>query len=421
MSEQIEKNQNTSIDTTDGETARKLFVGGLSWQTTEDGLQRYLEGLGIQVERVLIMRDKVSGRSRGFGFVILKHQDMLDKAVNGTLQLDGRKIEAKRAIPKRDMEKSGRKVFVGGIPISLTAADFRKFFENFGPVTDAQVMTERESGRSRGFGFVTFGDDETLEKVLGQQHSIQGKPVEVKRAEPKKVEKQQRPIILPVPYFSPPGYPYQVAYPSGSGTTHFYGQALTYDPASGQYYLASPMYTPQFIPVEESGAPYNEFFYDNPVATPAPASPASTPTSPDAGSTNTITPSSHTKRARRDVVTGPKGDWSNSHVEVSSSSTGSSSLVDRVRLQKDERRKRGVSNPEPERVGRKLSTAVPQTGSTGLQRKSVVTMATAGNWRSRVNAGSSQATASTASTTNTISPTSTNSTKEGGSLHKYFQ
>jgi len=168
-------------------------VGGLSWQTTEDGLQRYLESLGMEVERVLIMRDKLSGRSRGFGFVILKHQDMLDKAVNGTLQLDGRKIEAKRAIPKRDMEKSGKKLFVGGIPISLTATDFKKFFEQFGAVTDAQVMTERESGRSRGFGFVTFQDDETMEKVLVTQHSIQGKPVEVKRAEPKKSRKTTTP------------------------------------------------------------------------------------------------------------------------------------------------------------------------------------------------------------------------------------
>jgi RNA-binding protein Musashi len=114
----------------DGETYRKLFVGGLSWQTTEDNLQRYFQGLGLIVERVLIMREKASGRSRGFGFVILKHQDMVDKALSLPLQLDGRKIEAKRAISKRDIEKS-HKIFVGGIPMSLTQSDFKKILRKF--------------------------------------------------------------------------------------------------------------------------------------------------------------------------------------------------------------------------------------------------------------------------------------------------
>jgi len=420
MSEHSDPNQSLVVAETDGETARKLFVGGLSWQTTEDGLQRYLESLSLEVERVLIMRDKLTGRSRGFGFVILKQQDMLDKAVNGTLQLDGRKIEAKRAIPKRDMEKSGRKVFVGGIPISLTAADFRKFFEQFGPVTDAQVMTERESGRSRGFGFVTFGDDETLEKVLAQQHSIQGKPVEVKRAEPKKVERQQRPIILPVPaYFSPTAYPYQVAYPSSNsaGAAAIYGQALTYDPASGQYYLASPMYTPQFISVEDANAAgYDQqYYYDSNGSASNPASPpSSTPISPEPASS-----SSTSKRARREVVSVPKGEWT-TEVAPGSPPSATTTLVERVRLQNEVRKKRGMSNPEPDRTVRKLSTTpLPQTSNVGSQRKSVVSMATAGNWRSRVNASASSPAATTSATNSNNS--SANTTKEGGSLHKYFQ
>jgi len=97
MSDPIQSQDGTSVNNAaeaeaTGETERKLFVGGLSWQTTEDGLQRYFEGQGMAVDRVLIMRDKLTGRSRGFGFVILKQVDLLDKAVNSTLQLDGRKV-----------------------------------------------------------------------------------------------------------------------------------------------------------------------------------------------------------------------------------------------------------------------------------------------------------------------------------------
>jgi len=47
-------------------------------------------------------------------------------------------------------------------------------------------MTDRESGRSRGFGFVTYEDEKMADKVLNKVHNIHGKPVEVKRAEPKK-------------------------------------------------------------------------------------------------------------------------------------------------------------------------------------------------------------------------------------------
>jgi len=181
-------NLNISDDASNSQedASRKLFVGGLSWITTEDGLRHYFESLDLGVERVIIMRDKMSGRSRGFGFVTLATSDDVDKAVRANLHLDGRKVEAKRAIPKRDMDNHAKKIFVGGIPISLSNTEFRKYFEVFGKVLETQVMTDRESGRSRGFGFVTYEDERMAERVLKTVHTIHGKPVEVKRAEPKK-------------------------------------------------------------------------------------------------------------------------------------------------------------------------------------------------------------------------------------------
>jgi len=441
-----EKDQSTLSETfTEAETTRKLFVGGLSWQTTEDGLSRYLGGLGIEVERALIMRDKLTGRSRGFGFVILKHVDMLDKAVAASLQLDGRKIEAKRAIPKRDMEKLSKKLFVGGIPISLSPSDFKKFFEQFGTVAEAQVMTERESGRSRGFGFVTFHDDEAVEKVLTKQHSIQGKPVEVKRAEPKKVERP-RPIILPVPYFSAPGYPYPMAYASPA----MYGQALTYDPSG--YFLAQPMYAPQFIQMEDpgsSGANYEYGYYDPsnalPAASSSPASSQATSSPPNAASPPSSSQSNpaaapRTRMSRRDVVSGKRltdsndRPWNTSNLEVPAGSSASSSLsfVDRVRNAKNEVRKRNRGNSTPDSSSerlKRLSTPVSSgnpTNPTGsgmpTQRRSVVTMTNNTNWRSRVPSGvSSASTSTTTTTTTTTTATTTGTAKEGGALHKYFQ
>ena len=53
----------------------------------------------------------------------------------------------------------GRKLFVGGLSWSTTQDTLREAFESFGEVVEAKVITDRETGRSRGFGFVTFRED----------------------------------------------------------------------------------------------------------------------------------------------------------------------------------------------------------------------------------------------------------------------
>jgi len=232
------------------DAARKLFVGGLSWITTEDGLRHYFESIDLGVERVIIMRDKMTGRSRGFGFVTLSTSEDVDKAVRANLHLDGRKVEAKRAIPKRDMDNHAKKIFVGGIPISLSNAEFRKYFEEFGRVLETQVMTDRESGRSRGFGFVTYEDERMAEKVLRTVHTIHGKPVEVKRAEPKKIEQPQPVHIMHVNPVASGAVYLPHAFPYATGTVYgpqaVYSAPMPYDPAyfvptqGGLVYLPPP-------------------------------------------------------------------------------------------------------------------------------------------------------------------------------------
>lgn len=52
-----------------------------------------------------------------------------------------------------------KKIFVGGLAPSVTEQDFRSYFEEFGKTTDAVVMIDRDTQRSRGFGFVTFEEE----------------------------------------------------------------------------------------------------------------------------------------------------------------------------------------------------------------------------------------------------------------------
>ena len=86
----------------------KLFVGGLSWDTTEDSLRALFAQVGT-IASVAIITDKFSGKSRGFGFVEMTSPEDAQKAVqelNGK-QLDGRTIVVNEAKPMPPRENRG--------------------------------------------------------------------------------------------------------------------------------------------------------------------------------------------------------------------------------------------------------------------------------------------------------------------------
>lgn len=83
----------------------KVFVGGISWDTTEEGLKEFMSQVGEVVE-VKIIKDKFSGRSKGFGFVTFADEDGMTKAIeelNGK-ELDGRELKVAKAQPPKPRE-----------------------------------------------------------------------------------------------------------------------------------------------------------------------------------------------------------------------------------------------------------------------------------------------------------------------------
>ncbi|OIT28370.1 PREDICTED: heterogeneous nuclear ribonucleoprotein 1-like [Nicotiana attenuata] len=175
----------------DDSSAGKLFVGGIAWETNEESFRKYFSRFGETTDCVIMM-DKVSGRPRGFGFVTFADPEVVNKVLEEDHIIDGRMVEVKRTVPKEDMQVKGapktKKIFVGGLPLSLTEDELKEYFSSYGYVLEHQIMLDRETGRSRGFGFVTFDSEHAIEKVLnnGRMHEICGKQVEIKRAEPKR-------------------------------------------------------------------------------------------------------------------------------------------------------------------------------------------------------------------------------------------
>ncbi len=87
---------------------KNIFVGNLSFNTSEDELRQLFEPFG-QVDRISILTDRETGRSRGFGFVEMSNSDEGDKAIAGLngSQFGGRAINVNEARPKAEGARGG--------------------------------------------------------------------------------------------------------------------------------------------------------------------------------------------------------------------------------------------------------------------------------------------------------------------------
>ena len=89
--------------------ATKLFIGSLSWDTTDDTLKNFFAAAGTVVS-AQVLKDKFTGKSRGFGFVEMSSDEEAQKAIemwNGQ-EMDGRKLTVNEARPQEARPQGGR-------------------------------------------------------------------------------------------------------------------------------------------------------------------------------------------------------------------------------------------------------------------------------------------------------------------------
>lgn len=73
------------------------------------------------------------------------------------------------------------KVYVGNLAFAVTEEELSEFFGNYGEVVEAKLITDRETGRSRGFGFVTFAEHDAAKSAIDAAHDqeLQGRKMTV--------------------------------------------------------------------------------------------------------------------------------------------------------------------------------------------------------------------------------------------------
>ncbi|KAL6878283.1 hypothetical protein ACP4OV_012453 [Aristida adscensionis] len=122
-----------------------------------------------------VIYDKLTGRSRGFGFVTMSSVEEVEAAVeqfNGYV-LDGRSLRVNSGpAPPREQSSprgprgEGNRIYVGNLSWGVDNSALANLFNEQGEVLEARVIYDRESGRSRGFGFVTYGSTEEVENAI---------------------------------------------------------------------------------------------------------------------------------------------------------------------------------------------------------------------------------------------------------------
>merc|ERR1711944_50066 len=159
---------------------RKLFIGGLSWETREPQLKSYFEAYG-EVESVNLKLNPMTGRSRCFAFVVFKDAESINKVFEaGDHAINSKKVDVKRAKAKPG------KMFVGGLKPELTDDAIREHFEQFGTILEFEMPFDKTKNQRKGFGFITFEREETMKELIKKgKDKIGEHEIDLKKATPK--------------------------------------------------------------------------------------------------------------------------------------------------------------------------------------------------------------------------------------------
>ncbi|KAK7302168.1 hypothetical protein RJT34_13049 [Clitoria ternatea] len=172
----------------------KLFVGNLPYDVDSQRLAMLFEQAGT-VEIAEVIYNRETDQSRGFGFVTMSTVKEAETAVEklNRYEFDGRLLTVNKASPRgvrpertpRNFESSSVAAYVGNLPWDVDNSRLEQIFSEHGKVVSARIVYDRETGRSRGFGFVSMSDEKELNDAIAalDGQSLDGRTIRVSVAE----------------------------------------------------------------------------------------------------------------------------------------------------------------------------------------------------------------------------------------------
>ncbi|KAK9715952.1 hypothetical protein RND81_06G201100 [Saponaria officinalis] len=187
---------NNSVEKSDSSDEGRVYVGNLPYNMTSSELSEIFSRAG-QIKSVEIIYDKMTNRSRGFGFVTM---ETIDEAREVIRMFDGSQVGGRTVrvnfpeVPKGGERKimgpkirianqsfvdTSHKVYAGNLGWGVTTQGLKDAFADQAEFVSAKVVYERDTGRSRGFGFVSFKSAEAAQSAINAMDGVEleGRPL----------------------------------------------------------------------------------------------------------------------------------------------------------------------------------------------------------------------------------------------------
>ncbi|GLT48603.1 hypothetical protein SLA2020_222180 [Shorea laevis] len=168
---------------------RKLFIRGLGWDTTTEGLRTLFSAYG-DLEEAIVILDKATGKSKGYGFVTFKHVDGALLALKEpSKKIDGRVAVAQLAAAGNTGASTNpvdihlRKIYVGSVPYDMPADKLLSHFAQYGEIEEGPLGFDKHSGKSKGFALFVYKTAAGAQEALREPvKNIDGRQMNCKLA-----------------------------------------------------------------------------------------------------------------------------------------------------------------------------------------------------------------------------------------------
>ncbi|PPR80346.1 hypothetical protein GOBAR_AA40368 [Gossypium barbadense] len=172
---------------------RKIFVHGLSWDTTAETLTGEFSKYG-EIEECKAVTDKVSGKSKGYAFILFKHRSGARRALKQPQKKIGIRttscqLAVQGPVPAPPptgppvSEYAQRKIFVSNVSPELDPGHLLEFFKQYGEIEEGPMGLDKQTGKPKGFALFVYRSVDSAKKALEEPHkNFQGHVLHCQKA-----------------------------------------------------------------------------------------------------------------------------------------------------------------------------------------------------------------------------------------------
>ncbi|KAG6629502.1 UBP1-associated protein 2A-like [Carya illinoinensis] len=233
---------------------RKIFVHGLGWDTTAENLISVFGRYG-EIEDCKAVTDRVSGKSKGYAFILFKHRSGARKALRQPQKQLGNRttscqlassgpVPAPPPVTPPVSEYTQRKIFVSNVSAEVDPNKLLEFFRQYGEIEDGPLGLDKQTGKPKGFALFVYKTTDSAKKALEEPHkTFEGLTLHCQKAIDGPKPKHYHQQAAPFPHHHQSHYhsrkeKNKYSAPGGSGPGHGHlmapsGPAVGFNPTQG--------------------------------------------------------------------------------------------------------------------------------------------------------------------------------------------